>query len=132
MTDPNSNNPKPAELDKKIDELEDLLQQRQQQADRIRFEEGIPVLDDLVDFDEEDANEELFDTLPELDTDFIEETVHHAMNNIDEKLTDELEGLVNILKNSIKDSVLSEIREQLEHSQQALSAKEDKPKSDPD
>ncbi|MDX1519007.1 MAG: hypothetical protein R3318_02710, partial [Gammaproteobacteria bacterium] len=89
------------------------------------YDNGIPVLDDLVEFGSSAEADGLTETPPELDPEFIEETVHHAMDNIDEKITQELEGLVSILKDSIRDTVLTEIRQQLESEHSELGHRTD-------
>ncbi len=118
-TDPAS----PSILNEKIDELEDLLDHQRNTQDITEEDDGIPVLDDIVDFNDAGFDDELFSPMPDFSTDFIEEKVHHAMDNIDEKLTAELEGLVNILKDSIRDSVLTEIKQQLETQHSELGGK---------
>lgn len=122
----------PSILDDKIDELEDLLEKRQRDYPDIRFEDNIPVLEDLVEYHDPDLDPDLFDPPPELDSDFIEESVHHAMDNLDSKITEELEGLVSILKDSIKDTVLTEIRQQLETEYKGLAGHNDKPSPESD
>ena len=113
----------PSILNDKIDELEVLLDNRNKVDSQESVDDNIPVLDDIVEFDDTGFDDELFSPVLEFDTEFIEEKVHHVMENIDEKITEELEGLVNILKNSIKDSVLIEIRQQLESEHTHLSHK---------
>lgn len=113
----------PSVLNDKIDELEVLLDNRSKIDPQGPVDDNIPVLDDIVEFDDTGFDDELFSPVLEFDTEFIEEKVHHAMDNIDEKITEELEGLVNILKNSIKDSVLTEIRQQLESEHNHLAHK---------
>lgn len=112
-------------LDDRIDELETLIRNRpaNTKLDDLEddMDDDIPILDDVVEFDPESPGTDLFDDSPDFDSDFIEEKLHDAMDNIDDRIAGELETLVNILKNSIKDSVLTEIREQLESEHRQLS-----------
>lgn len=112
-------------LNDKIDELEVLLRNHptNTRLDDLEddMDDNIPVLDDMVEFDPGDPGNDLYDDVPEFDSDLIEAKVNDAFNNIDDRITSELETLVSILKNSIKDTVLTEIREQLESEHRALS-----------
>ena len=112
-------------LNDKIDELEVLLRNHptNTRLDDLEddMDDNIPILDDVVEFDPGDPGNDLYDDVPEFDSDLIEAKVNDAFNNIDDRITSELEALVSILKNSIKDTVLSEIREQLESEHRALS-----------
>ena len=122
--------PAPSVLNDKIDELEVLLDEHQNKRPAWRVEGNIPVLDDIVEFSDTGFDDELFSPAPEFDTNFIEEKVHNAIDHIDDKITEELEGLVNILKNSIKDTVLTEIRQQLESEHKDLARPASKPLPD--
>ena len=113
--------PKPddeIELHSSIEELENLLADKEV---TINTHPAIPVLDEEVDPDDDYPEaDELDDVLePEVaqqgGPDISQEQLQLLIDNLEEKLTGELDALVNILKDAIKDSIITEIKSQLEN-----------------
>ncbi len=122
MTTPKSGHPKAGaptvediELHSSIEELENLLADKEV---TINTHPAIPVLDDEVDPDEiyleeEDEVPDVFQNPPAVPN-ISEAQLQELIVNLEDKLTGELDALVNILKDAIKDSIITEIKSQLE------------------
>lgn len=112
-------------LDSSIKELENLI------ADKSRIHpEDIPVLDEVVDpdlFDEDEPIETIIDWpddegIPQSEDSlsedreqgFSQEQIEMLVGKMDERITGELDELVNILKSAIRESIMTEIKTQLE------------------
>jgi hypothetical protein len=115
----NIKNTKDIELNNSIDELENLISDKTGPGASNTGNSVIPVLDEVVDPDSmEDYIEESrqFQQLPKSTQPGItRDRLDSLIGNMDERITGELDALVNILKDSIKDSLLAEIKSQLEH-----------------
>ena len=125
MTTPKPGSPKPGapaaediELHSSIEELENLLADKEV---TINTHPAIPVLDDEVDPDELYLEEE--QEIPDViesplsapnEPNLSETQLQELILNLEDKLTGELDALVNILKDAIKDSIITEIKSQLE------------------
>lgn len=119
-------------LENSIDELENLI------ADKSRIDhDDIPVLDEIVDpetYEEPDPAEPFIDW-PETEDGNTEATAEQVLSqdqiellvgNMDQRISGELDELVTILRNVIKDSILTEIKTQLD------SRPQEKPADDSD
>ena len=104
-------------LGSSIEELESLIADKATVT--INTHPAIPVLDEAIDpddiyFEEEDfpAQDEPADAEP--DNSISRDQLAHLIDNMEQKLTGELDELVHILKDAIKDSIITEIKAQLE------------------
>ncbi len=133
----NPEDAKAAILSRKIEELENLLEQAESSN---RPDPKIPILDDLVDYDEESVIRPNYSTPidieatqplepqfrplpvePEPEPEPISSAeLDSLFNEIESKISTELDALVDILKDTIKDSVMNELKTRL------AQAKEDK------
>lgn len=106
-----SDEAKAAILGRKIEELEKLLER----AKETESNSNIPILDDLVEYEEESVikNSTSQPDKPKLDT----LNLDTMLEEIETKIADELDTLVDILKDTIKDSVMTEIKTRLHQSQ---------------
>lgn len=84
------------DLGESIDELEQLIDDANN-GNNSKYDDNIPILDDLVSPEEIDRTVKMSD----------------LANTIDEKLNDELNALLDILKTNIKDSIIDEINTRL-------------------
>lgn len=107
------------ELGSSIEELENLIADKATVT--INTHPAIPVLDEAIDpddiyFEDEDfqirEQHETADDEP--DNGISRDQLAHLIDNMDQKLTGELDELVSILKDAIKDSIITEIKAQLE------------------
>lgn len=111
--------PGSSELDSRIDELEHLISGTATGTDA-STSQGIPILDDVVDPETMEFDDEAEDATTGPATDqpaemhFTPEQVDKIISTMDNKLTGELDELVNILKDAIKDSIIAEVKTQLE------------------
>ncbi len=122
-TDPEKAKSANPPLEKSIDELEDLISAKAAISSDAAANHTIPVLYDVIDpeeFDLENMNEEDFFTVPEpvvlpaADINALNaEQLDYLIGSVDKKLSGELDALVHILKDAIKDSVMNEIETQL-------------------
>lgn len=107
---------KEIELNNSIDELENLISDKT--ATGNSEGEVIPVLDEVIDPDhmEDDFHEVINPRLQSLSMDagIFEDRLDSLIGSMDERITGELDALVNILKDTIKDSILTELKSQLE------------------
>lgn len=111
-------------LEHTIDELENLI------ADRGRLAKtDIPVLEDVIDpdlFDDNAEDDSFSDWLEAAGSDndeladshFSQEQIELLIGKMDARISGELDELVNILKDAIKDSIITEIKTQLESGRQ--------------
>ena len=107
------------ELVSRIDELERLLVEKKAEANRtgqLQIKvgtDGIPLLEDLF---ESDA----LDTMPNSDelesTARDNEVVEEIINKVDKEISQDLDELIAILKNSIIDEVKKRLMKELSHS----------------
>ena len=94
-------------LSRKIEELELLLER----AKESQKNSNIPILDDLVEYNDESVIKQSKTQSP---PDPISSTnLDTMLEEIESKIADELDTLVEILKDTIKDSVMSEIKTRL-------------------
>lgn len=108
-----------AGLSSSIEELESLIDDKARVT--INTHPAIPVLDDAIDPDEFYEEElhavELYET-GEDGTDnngsISRDELESLIGNMEQKLSGELDELVHILKDAIKDSIMTEIKTQLE------------------
>ncbi len=108
-----SDETKAAILDRKIDELEQLLER----AKEDRSSANVPILDDLVEYDEESVIKNNTDAR-QLQTPPVKPIdLSLMLEEVESKIADELDALVDILKDTIKDSVMTEIKNQLDKTQ---------------
>lgn len=106
------------ELGSSIEELESLIADKATVT--INTHPAIPVLDDVIDPDDIYSEDEDFpvSTPHELvngepDDSISRTQLAKMIDNMEQKLTGELDELVSILKDAIKDSIISEIKNQL-------------------
>ena len=121
----NADSPDKAELYDSIDELENLISSKAPNVNGENKGPVIPVLDDVIDPEttEFDDDDDYYD-LPDMDHEdtaedlpqnqFTPDQVDKLINTMDEKLSGELDALVNILKDAIKESIITEIKSQLD------------------
>ena len=131
MTTPKNPGPdqKPAgeednpELYDSIDELDNLISNKTTKVKNPDFGQSIPVLDDVIDPDDMDFDDDEFgdpDNVPENNPDDIPQNnlspdqLEQIIGSVDEKLSRDLDELVHILKDAIKDNIITEIKSQLE------------------
>ena len=110
-------------LEQSIEELESLINSKAAISTEAAANHAIPVLYDEIDpdnYDPQDVNEDDFFTLPETvvlppaDINALNaEQLDYLIGSVDKKLSGELDALVHILKDAIKDSVLTEIESRL-------------------
>lgn len=99
-----------------IDELESLIAETKLPP---KLHPEIPVLNDVVDTAEIRRYAEIESIIKSINTpeDKSDEMpivkLSELVDSVDKKLSDELDALVNVLKDSIKDSILVELKEQL-------------------
>jgi type I site-specific restriction-modification system R (restriction) subunit len=72
------------------------------------------VLDEAIDPDDIYFEDEDFPSQDEPDNSISRDQLAHLIDNMEQKLTGELDELVHILKDAIKDSIITEIKAQLE------------------
>lgn len=106
MTDDSIDDNRAAILGRKIEELEQLLER----AKATQNNNKIPILDDLVEYNDESVIKSSNST----NKPAVEAVNYDTMlQEIESKITDELDTLVDILKDTIKDSVMTEIKTRL-------------------
>lgn len=106
-----SNDTTAAILGRKIEELEKLLER----AKESKIESDIPVLDDLVEYDEESVIKQTTANNPGQDVNKV--NMDTMLQEIESTIADELDTLVEILKDTIKDSVMTQIKTRLNQTQ---------------
>lgn len=112
-------NSEDSELYDSIHELENLIANRATNVNS-HADQSIPVLDDLVGPDDLEFDD-LTGPGPEEMTDsqtqniITSEQLHQIIGSMDEKLSGELDELVNILKDAIKESIITEIKTRFEN-----------------
>lgn len=116
-TNQETNDTKDIELNNTIDELENLITDKT--ASGNAEDQVIPVLDEVIDPDSmEDDLYEVMNPRPQslsMQSDIFEEQLDNLIGSMDERITGELDALVNILKETIKDSILTELKSRLEY-----------------
>lgn len=129
-TNQEMNGKKEIELDNSIDELENLISDKTGNASDIVKKDIIPVLDEVIDPDSMDDDiDEYMNLQPAtLQNGKFEEQLDYLIGTMDERITGELDELVNILKDAIKDSILTELKSRLEHN--LITPPPEKPDSD--
>lgn len=113
--------PGSAGLDDTINELEGLITDKASVPQEKTGTTGIPVLDEIIEPDGDNIDdmetllnpEKLTEPAPHQEH-LSQEQLEHIIGNVEEKLAGELDALVNILKDTIKDSIITEIKTQLE------------------
>lgn len=104
------------DLDGKLDELENLLAQRKKE---LRYEEetGIPILEDLYVFSDEDNpyNDDEEPELPMFDEDDENRSleIEEIIDSMEDKIAEELDTLLDLLKDSLKENVMDELKTRL-------------------
>ena len=118
--------PDESELYDSIDELENLIADHAGNSNG-QTDTSIPVLDDVVDPDiqefDNDDDEYIDMDIPEPDVMSGDQTqnlitseqLDRIIGSMDEKLSGELDELVSILKDAIKESIITEIKSQLDN-----------------
>ena len=110
------------ELNNSIDELEDLISGKAGKSTGSADDNFIPVLDEVIDPDEmEDEFDEYMHMQPQSmpsQSGNLKDELDNLIGSLDERITGELDALVNILKDTVKDSILTELKAQLEQNLQ--------------
>ncbi|MGH8120477.1 MAG: hypothetical protein ACRESK_07675 [Gammaproteobacteria bacterium] len=108
-------------LNKSLNELDGLINDKASLPQETTGQTGIPILDEIIDPDETDYLDDMEILLGQEKTmesppqeSISHEQLENIIGNVEEKLAGELDTLVNILKDTIKDSIVSEIKSQLE------------------
>jgi len=109
-------------LNDTIKELEGLISDKASVPQEQTGTTGIPVLDEIIDPDGTDyiddmemlLNQEHLTDPPSQQEAISPEQLENIIGNVEEKLAGELDALVTILKDTIKDSIMSELKTQLE------------------
>lgn len=106
---------KQSELTEKIDELEALLIEHREPADPgpsrvVHTASGIPILEDLFEHDEPDDYPELPFDDDEEDDEPTHERLEQIAGDLEQKLTHELDEIVNLLKVNMRESILNELQ----------------------
>ena len=131
-TDQGMKGTKDVELNNSIDELENLISDKTGNGTDHAEENIIPVLDEVIDPDSLDDDIDEFTNLQpaslSMQSGIFEEQLDNLMGTMDERITGELDVLVNILKDAIKDSILTELKSRLEHNR--INPPPEKPDSD--
>lgn len=117
-------NEKPDEsLTDKIDELDSLLNDSHTREDQVPIlsetasnslldDSNIPILDDPVSFEDLHAGNENQQRAGVTGTD--SDQLTELIDNIEHRLTSELESMVNTIKSSMKESILNELKQKIE------------------
>ncbi len=121
MSDPSDadKNQPPSILNDKIDELDDLINSKPAIEAGQKAPLNIPVLDEIVDYNAESVlrnvlSEQTTEMKQPVNPEHIpQEQLSAVLDQIEAKIADELDSLVDILKNTIKDNLMSEIKTQL-------------------
>ena len=87
---------------------------------------SIPVLDELVEADTTSITEPASTAQPAYSTDQLMQLV----DNLENKLNGELEMLINVIKGNMKETIIEEIRSQMEVSHDEISQKSDEHEND--
>lgn len=103
MQPPDNNNSEDA-LQKKLEELESLLDEDVDNAAPQRIK--VPVLDELV------TAADFIDNENDNNLEQIEEQITDLAEKLEQKLSGELDQLVDLLKNNLKNSIIEELRSQ--------------------
>lgn len=118
-SDQGTNGTKDIELSNSIDELENLISDKAGNGTGNTEENVIPVLDEVIDPDSiDDDIDEFMNLQPtslSMQSGIFEDQLDNLIGTMDERITGELDTLVNILKDAIKDSILTELKSQMEH-----------------
>ncbi|MEJ2095295.1 MAG: hypothetical protein P8X93_09195 [Gammaproteobacteria bacterium] len=125
-----------AELDASIDALENILSSQVKSEDSADEQVDIPVLDDIVEDDPEmeqtehpslpDEDNPYLDTPSPVEFDLTKERLDRLLAQVDKKLAQELDSLLVLLKDAIKDSIINELRMQLESEDEKTTRDKDK------
>ena len=115
MTPPEQNHPDDA-LKEKLEELESLLDSNEIENRATKIE--VPVLNELV------TEADFINSEDENDVEQIEEQIFDLAEKLEHKLSSELDELVRLLKDNIKNSIVEELRHQANLDQNE-SSKED-------
>ncbi len=112
-----------ASLGDSIDKLENMITNTDSEQAAPTDATNIPVLDDIVEpgsAEFSDASENPENSIPVI-TDQAGQTGHITpeqitglVNNMEGKITNELDSLIHILRDTIKDSIMTELKTQLE------------------
>lgn len=123
-------------LENSIEELDNLI------SDKGRIEQdSIPVLDDIIDpetYVEDEPVEPVSDWAEMRDSEdtgdeehgLSHEQIEMLVGKMDQRISGELEELVNILKDALKDSIITEIKTQLESNSRENPAEDPDPEKD--
>ncbi|NIN36865.1 MAG: hypothetical protein GWO08_21215 [Gammaproteobacteria bacterium] len=125
-----------AELDASIDALENILSSQVKPEDSADEQADIPVLDDIVEDDPEMEQTEYpslsnednpyLDTPSPVEFDLTKERLDRLLAQVDNKLAQELDSLLVLVKDAIKDSIINELRMQLESDDEKIGRDKDK------
>lgn len=120
--DPDNKQP-PQKLNDKIDELEELINAKPDLETAKKTPLNIPVLDEIVDYNAESVlrnvlSKQAMERNQPVDSEHIsQEQLTNVLDQVESKIADELDSLVDVLKNTIKDNLMSEIKSQLSTSE---------------
>ena len=103
MTSPDQNHPDDA-LKEKLEELESLLDSGEVENKARKIE--VPVLDELV------TEADFINSEDENDVEQIEEQIFDLAEKLEHKFSSELDELVRLLKDNLKNSIVEELRHQ--------------------
>lgn len=118
MNQPKQSEKPPSQLNDKIDELDELLENKAE----LKVSKpplNIPVLDEMIDYRQESVlrnvpPKAVVEATMNKDANIIsEEQISLVLDKMENKLVGELDSLVDELKNSIKDNLLTDIKTQL-------------------
>ena len=103
---PTDKDTQPADLGKKLEELESLIENGEVEQPATKIQ--VPVLDELVteeDFAESEKEEED-------DTELVEAQIKELAEKLEDKFSGELDQVVKLLKDNLKNSIVEELRTQ--------------------
>ena len=103
---PTDEDTQPADLGKKLEELESLIENGEVEQPATKIQ--VPVLDELVteeDFAESEKEEED-------DTELVEAQIKELAEKLEDKFSGELDQVVKLLKDNLKNSIVEELRTQ--------------------
>ena len=98
------------ELSAQIDELEDLVDKKSiQKRVSVVGDQVIPILDELVTPGEHYEERDLFHN------EYDDERYNQLVEEVEEKLSHELDEIVNLLKGNLKSSILHELQDRMKN-----------------
>ena len=118
---------KETDITESIDELESLIVETKIPP---KLHGKIPVLNDVVDAAEarryaQAVTESTFSNPADKTENFPIDRLNELVDSADQKLSNELDALVDLLKGSIKDGIIDELKEQLSNNSRCIKTLED-------